>query len=64
MMSVPSIVTFFLKVDSMTTPFILHMVDGVGTPTLLQASEMFSFQGVTILRLKDVILAGTKKEKN
>lgn len=37
----------------------LQVVEGVGTPTLLQEREMFSFQGVTMLRLKDVILAGT-----
>lgn len=51
--------TFFLNVDSIATPFILHVVAGVGLPTLLQDKDMFSFQGVTRLRLKDVILAGT-----
>lgn len=54
--------TFFRKVDSNEAPFILHIVEGVGTPTLLQAREMFSFHGVTILRLKDVILPGTVEE--
>lgn len=59
MISVPSLVTFFLSVDSKTTPFMLQVVDGVGTPTLLHDREMFSFHGVTMLRLNDVILAGT-----
>lgn len=59
MIRVPSMVTFFLSVDSKTTPFMLQVVEGEGTPTLLQESEMFSFQGVTMLRLNDVILAGT-----
>lgn len=59
---VPSLVTFFRNVDSKETPFILHMVEGVGTPTLLQDSEIFSFHGVTMLRLNDVILAGTVEE--
>lgn len=59
MISVPSLVTFFLRVDSKVAPFILHIVEGVGTPTLLQDRDMFSFQGVTMLRLNDVILAGT-----
>lgn len=59
MMSVPSFVTFFLRVDSKMAPFILHIVEGVGTPTLLHDKEMFSFHGVTMLRLNDVILAGT-----
>lgn len=61
-MSVPSLLTFFLSVDSKPTPFIVHVVAGAGTPTLLQDNEIFSFQGVTILRLNDVILAGTVKK--
>lgn len=60
MMRVPSLDTFFLSVDSRVAPFMLQVVEGVGTPTLLQDSEMFSFHGVTMLRLNDVILAGTR----
>lgn len=41
----------------------LQVVEGVGTPTLLQDKEMFSFQGVTMLRLNEVILAGTEMNK-
>lgn len=59
----PSLVTFFLSVDSNTAPFILHVVVGVGTPTLLHGREMFSFQGVTMLLLNDVILAGTARKR-
>lgn len=60
MIRVPSVVTFFLSVDSKTTPFILQVVEGNGTPTLLHERDMFSFHGVTMLRLNDVILAGTE----
>lgn len=63
MMSDPSFVTFFLSVDSKMAPFMLQVVDGVGTPTLLQGNDMFSFQGVTMLRLKDVIRAGTARKR-
>lgn len=59
----PSFVTFFLSVDSKVAPFMLHVVDGVGTPTLLHGNDMFSFHGVTMLRLKDVIRAGTVKKR-
>lgn len=60
MTRVPSLVTFFLKVDSSKAPFMLQVVEGMGTPTLLQARDIFSFHGVTMLRLNDVIRAGTK----
>lgn len=64
MINVPSVVIFFLGLGSKTFPCCFQIVVADGIPTLWHGSDIFSFHGVIISLLNDVIRAGTETSIN